>query len=79
MRSSVLTLFTTLMLDIICFFQLELSPRESKAYAKWLDEWNANRDLDDQEVKATERFLRRYVVRERSCFALVQFSSVLLG
>ena len=32
-----------------------------KAYAKWLDESNADRDLDEQEARATERFLNRHV------------------
>lgn len=37
-----------------------VSPPTSKTYAKWLDAKNADRDLDEQEARATERFLTRY-------------------
>ena len=60
---------------------MELSPAESKAYAMWLDEQNADRDLDDQEARASERFLRRQVVRKilDFCSGFVLFCSLRFG
>lgn len=37
-----------------------MSPAISAAHAKFLDHKTADRDLDEQEKRATERFLRRW-------------------
>lgn len=40
--------------------KVSMPPAVVKAHAKFLDNSNADRDLDDQEKRATERFLRRW-------------------
>eukprot|EP00903_Cladosiphon_okamuranus_P021845 g20085.t1 len=40
--------------------QMESSPEVPKSHRKFLDEDNPDRDLDEQEARATERFLRRH-------------------
>lgn len=50
------------------------SPLTSRTYAKWLDASNADRDLDEEEARATERFLKRYrgtyIVVQQNCIHL---------
>lgn len=55
------------------YHQMVISPLTSKTNAKWLDPSHAERDLDEQEARATERFLRRFVVHTGGVFCLFFF------